>query len=103
MATSFLSEVKRQPESRTVKLVWSDGFAGECAYDFLRGYCPCAGCQGHYAQEIQYRAPEAPVEPLRIEPVGNYAISIHWSDGHATGIYRYDFLRDLCTRQEDVS
>ena len=31
-----------------------------------------------------------------IKPVGNYAISLAFSDGHATGIYRYDFLREIC-------
>jgi DUF971 family protein len=36
------------------------------------------------------------VTPTTIEPVGNYAISIAWSDGHSTGIYRFDFLREIC-------
>lgn len=100
---NHLTEIARQPESRTVRLVWSDGFSAECGYDTLRGYCPCAGCQGHWAKEVSYNAPETKVEPLRIEPVGNYAISIQWSDGHATGIYRFDFLRHLCSKQEEAS
>ena len=37
-----------------------------------------------------------PVEPLDIRPVGNYAISIQWSDAHDTGIFRFDFLRQIC-------
>jgi DUF971 family protein len=36
------------------------------------------------------------VRPVRIEPVGRYAIQFHWSDGHATGIYSFDRLRALC-------
>jgi len=103
MTTIFLTEIARQPETQNVRLVWSDGFSAECAYDTLRGYCPCAGCQGHSAQEIQYFKPPMPVEPVSIEPVGNYAISIHWSDGHATGIYRFDYLRQLCSKQEEAS
>jgi DUF971 family protein len=97
-----LTEIARQPASRTVRLAWSDGFSAECGYDTLRGYCPCAGCQGHWAKEVSYHPPASGVEPLRIEPVGNYAISIQWSDGHATGIYRFDFLRDLASKQEDA-
>jgi DUF971 family protein len=31
-----------------------------------------------------------------VSPVGNYAISIAWSDAHSTGIYRFDFLRGIC-------
>ncbi len=98
-----LTEIRRQPEQRSCHLAWSDGFTAELSYDALRGYCPCAGCQGHWAEEVQYHAPDAGVEPVTIEPVGRYAVSIHWSDGHATGIYRFDFLRQLCSRQEDPS
>ncbi len=36
------------------------------------------------------------VDAVSVEPVGRYGISIHWSDGHATGIYRFDFLREIC-------
>jgi DUF971 family protein len=33
---------------------------------------------------------------LSVEPVGSYAIRIHWSDGHNTGIYSYEHLRKIC-------
>jgi DUF971 family protein len=46
-------------------------------------------------REIVFHQPPRPVEPRRIEPVGNYALAIAWSDGHSTGIYRFDFLREL--------
>jgi len=36
------------------------------------------------------------VEPRRIEPVGNYGLSFLWSDGHGSGIYRFEYLRQLC-------
>lgn len=68
----------------------------EYDYGYLRGYCPCAACQGHSGLKIVFHPPPAPVEPLSIRPVGNYAISFHWSDGHGTGIYRFDFLREIC-------
>jgi DUF971 family protein len=103
MTTTYLTEVARQPAKKSLRLGWSDGFTAECGYDELRGYCPCAGCQGHYAKDVSYNAPENPVEPVSIEPVGNYAISIHWSDGHSTGIYRFDFLRHLCSKEEETS
>ena len=91
-----LVEVKRLPEERRVRLVWSDGHAADYDNDYLRGYCPCAGCQGHGAFEIRFRPPERPVEVTSISPVGNYGISFLWSDSHATGIYRFDFLRSIC-------
>jgi DUF971 family protein len=45
---------------------------------------------------VKFRAPAVAVSPLAIEPVGNYAVAFQWSDGHATGIYRFDFLRQIC-------
>ena len=90
-----LTEVRRLPEQGRLRLTWSDGHAGELPYGYLRGWCPCAGCQGH-ALVVRHLPPAGEVAPETIRPVGNYAISIAWSDGHATGIYRYDYLRRLC-------
>lgn len=96
MSDIVLTEVKRLPDVRRIRLTWDDGHTAEFDYHLLRGYCPCAGCQGHGTGMVEFRQPVRPVEPLSIRPVGNYAISIHWSDGHDTGIYRYDFLRQIC-------
>ena len=69
-------EVRRLAESRELRLVWSDGHQAEYPYDYVRGYCPCAGCQGHTPSEIRYKPPASTVEPWRIEPVGNYGIPL---------------------------
>lgn len=96
MSTTYLTEIRRLPAERRFALTWNDGFSAELDYDYVRGYCPCAGCQGHSAGQVVFRKPPGPVTPVTIEPVGNYAISISWSDGHSTGIYRFDFLREIC-------
>lgn len=96
----YLTEIRRLPEARKLRLTWTDGHTAELDYDFVRGWCPCAVCQGHgSAVEFRPRPPKRPVTPETIEPVGNYGISIVWSDQHATGIYRFDFLRELANRQ----
>lgn len=100
MDPPVLVEVRRLPGERRVRLTWSDGYSAELGYDELRGWCPCAGCQGHAVGEPRFHPPEAPVEPRSIEPVGNYAVSFLWSDGHATGIYRFDYLRELAERSD---
>lgn len=96
MESLQLTEIQRLPAVRKLRLTWDDDHAAEFDYDYLRGYCPCAGCQGHGTGTVEFRSPVTPVEPLSILPVGNYAVSIHWSDGHDTGIYRFDFLRQIC-------
>jgi DUF971 family protein len=96
----YLTEIRRLPEARRLRLTWSDGHVAEYDYGYLRGYCPCAVCQGHAAPEIAYHPPAAPVDVGSIQAVGNYGVSIVWSDGHGTGIYRFDFLREIEPRVE---
>ena len=90
-----LIEARRLPEERRLRLTWSDGHVAEYTYDVLRGWCPCAGCQGHTGLTLRYRPPAKPVTIESIQPVGNYALSFAFSDGHGTGIYRYEFLREI--------
>lgn len=93
-------EINHVKAQGVVRITWDDGHAGEYAREYLRGYCPCALCQGHGAA-AEKRFVEAPgVELDAIEPVGNYAVGFRWSDGHATGIYTFDYLRSLCPCSE---
>ena len=100
MEPIYLPEARRLKAAGKLRLTWSDGHRAELDYDYLRGYCPCAACQGHEVSQIEFHPPPNPVTAVGIEPVGNYAISIAWSDQHATGIYRFDFLRDICPCEE---
>lgn len=92
----YLTEARRLEGNRQIRFAWTDGHEAEFEVDYLRGYCPCALCQGHDSSEVVYHPPKKPVSLIRIEPVGNYAINLTFSDQHATGIYRFDFLRGLC-------
>lgn len=92
----YPSEIRRLPEENRLRVLWEDGHVSHYDYGYLRGFCPCAVCQGHDNDAVVFHPPPAQVTPSSIEPVGNYGISILWSDGHATGIYRFDFLRQLC-------
>jgi DUF971 family protein len=91
-----------------LRITWSDGQVREYAVRELRNTCPCATCR-----EKRKAPPPAPTQlpiisaaeaqPLRItgmEPVGNYAYSIDFSDGHNTGIYTLESLREM---GQDVS
>ena len=95
MSDPILTEARRLPETRRLRLTWSDGHVAEYPYDYLRGYCPCAVCQGHTTKEVKFYKPEVAVNLDTLEAVGNYGISMVFSDGHGTGIYRFDFLRKI--------
>jgi DUF971 family protein len=75
------------------EIEWGDGHRGIYPHAILRGYCPCAGCQGH-SGGIRFVDAGDP-ELMEVQQVGNYALELGWGDGHATGIYTYPFLRRL--------
>ena len=90
-------------KSKGIKIDWKDSHHSEYGLTYLRDKCPCATCTG--AHGTPPRQPEADnpfpmykprLTMLGVEPVGNYAIRINWSDGHNTGIYSYDHLRMIC-------
>lgn len=93
---TYLTEVRRLPDEQLVRMTFDDGHVADFPHEYLRGFCPCAMCQGHTPGPVRFHAPAGPVTPTGIEPVGNYAISFRWSDGHSTGIYRFEFLREIC-------
>jgi DUF971 family protein len=80
---------------------WEDGLESFIPLERLRQRCPCAGCMGEkdimgnvYKNPAQKLSPRAFIL-TRLEPVGGYAIKPIWADGHATGIYSFDYLRRL--------
>lgn len=88
------TEVRRGVSDRVMRIVWDDDHQSEYPWAYLRGWCPCAACQGHGNEKRYVHAPTSDLASLSV--VGNYALSLVWSDGHETGIYSYRHLRQLC-------
>ncbi len=96
-------------KSSGIKIDWKDGHHSQYTLAYLRDKCPCANCTG--AHGTPPRQPEAAdpfpmfkpaLKMLSVEPVGNYAIRIDWSDGHKAGIYSWDHFRRICPCAECV-
>ncbi len=85
--------VKAPHGARELEIRWADGHTSRYPHELLRGYCPCAGCQGH-SGEIRFQT-GGDLELRNLSQVGNYALGLTWGDGHDTGIYTYAFLRKL--------
>ncbi len=86
-----------QAGPKTLAIAWSDGRESRYAVRDLRIACPCATCRDEMTGERildPARIPED-VRPMSLMSVGNYGLKIRWSDGHDTGIYSYDRLREL--------
>ena len=87
-------DVANHRGERKLRLKWEDGHEAKYPYEYLRGHCPCASCQGHFEPTKFVRVPGATL--ARVELVGNYAFNLFWTDGHDTGIYSFRKLRELC-------
>ncbi len=81
----------------TLRIEWQDGHESLYPVRRLRIACRCANCVEELTGRPLLREQDVPedVRPERISPVGRYAIQIAWSDGHDTGIYSFDYLREL--------
>ena len=84
-------------ENRQLHISWPDDTFTDLPFGFLRNECPCAVCVDEWTGERKNLVllPLADLRPSGINPVGNYAIQISWSDGHSTGIYSFRYLREL--------
>lgn len=91
---AFPVEVRRVADGRQLRIAWDDGHVSEYPMEHLRGWCPCAVCQGHGGE--RHFVEGANAELAKVTVVGNYALNIGWADGHDTGIYTYRYLRELC-------
>jgi DUF971 family protein len=93
-------------KSTGIKIDWRDGHHSDYSLPYLRDRCPCATCTGAHGTEPQasnYSDPglfpmfKPTLKMNSVEPVGQYAVRIYWNDGHNTGIYSFDHLREICT------
>ncbi len=81
-----------------LRIKWQDGHESLYPVRLLRLACRCARCVEEFTGRALLSSDNVPedVKPLRIAPVGRYAIQFSWSDGHDSGIYTFEHLRDLC-------
>ena len=111
MTSAFDPEHIAISKSKGIQIDWRDGHHSSYPLAHLRDECPCATCTGAHGTQPQksgYSKPDASPFPmfkpalkmLSVEPVGNYAIRIDWSDGHNSGIYSWEHLRAVCPCEE---
>ncbi len=85
-------------DARRILIVkWKDGSTAEIPWAKLRDACPCAECTNlHGEPEDPLRLKVAPnTNLISVDYVGNYAVQPRWGDGHSSGLYTWNYLRDL--------
>lgn len=75
-------------------ITWDDEQRSELPIPYLRGWCPCAGCQGH-GVEIRFQPVADDISATGLYEMGSYALGIRFSDGHDSGIFSWTWLRQL--------
>ena len=92
-----------------VNIIWADGHASHYEFAYLREECPCATCNDAREKKAELGDVASPFKSSPALPmfkpkpraqaatvVGNYAVQISFTDGHSSGIYSYDHLRNIC-------
>ena len=94
-ATPWPVELRLKPDKRTLEIAFDDGSRFGLSAELLRVTSPSAEVQGHSEAQRKTVGGKRNVQILSIDPVGNYAVRIGFDDLHDTGIYSWDFLREL--------
>lgn len=88
--------------SSLLELSFDDGLAAQLSCEFLRVYSPSAEVRGHGQGLEVLQCGKRDVAITAIEPVGNYAVRLIFSDGHDSGIYSWDYLYELAREHESM-
>ena len=91
------SNIRAHQSEAVLEVAWADGQVDRFPYRFLRAECPCASCRDEWTGERIFRE-ESIQSGLKLEgmePIGTYAVQIAWSDGHSSGLYTWEALRQL--------
>ena len=95
-----------------VDITWADGHTSHYNFDYLRDACPCASCNEERRKKAEMEEKMGAVAGGGLPPslpmfkpkpkaraahaVGHYALQIDFTDGHSTGIYSFEYLREIC-------
>lgn len=93
-------DIKLHQKSRLLEIVFDDNTECMLSCEFLRVYSPSAEVRGHGVGQEVLQVGKEDVNILAIEPVGNYAVRLIFSDGHDTGLYSWDYLHELASQYE---
>jgi DUF971 family protein len=91
-------ELHRQSKTLDLKYPNNEQYTLSCEY--LRVYSPSAEVRGHGEGQEKLQVGKINVTITAIQPVGNYAVQLTFSDGHDTGLYSWEYLYELCTYRQ---
>jgi DUF971 family protein len=101
VAQPWPTEIRLKKDRKALAVSFDSGESYELAAEYLRVASPSAEVQGHSPEQRQTVPGKKHVEIMKVEPVGNYAVKLHFDDLHDTGIYSWTYLRTLGAEHEE--
>jgi DUF971 family protein len=95
------TEIRLRTRSRLLDIAFADGARFELTFEYLRTHSPSAEVRGHGPGQEVLVVGKQEVGIRAVEPVGQYAIRLVFDDGHATGLYSWQYLRELGEKQAE--
>lgn len=96
------TDIRLHRKTAVLELRYADGSEYSLPAEFLRVYSPSAEVRGHGKGQEVLQTGKRFVKIDKIQPVGHYAVQLHFDDGHNTGIYSWEYLRELALGQETL-
>ncbi len=96
------TDIRLHQKSRVLEITFEDGRHFKLPCEYLRVYSPSAEVRGHGPGQEVLQVGKENVNLTNIEPVGSYAVALHFDDGHNTGIYSWDLLYHLGVHQDEL-
>jgi DUF971 family protein len=100
MADAWPTELKVDKDKRVLTVTFDDGRSFMLPAELLRVLSPSAEVQGHSPEQRVTVGGKKNVGIVRLEPVGNYAVRVVFDDGHDTGLFVWEYLRELGENRE---
>ena len=95
------SAIELHKQSRKLELRYANGDAYQLDAEYLRVYSPSAEVRGHHPSQAVLQHGKLRVGIRSLATVGNYAVQIYFDDGHESGIYSWNYLRELAENHEE--
>jgi len=94
------TEITLHQQSKVLEIAFKDGARYKLAFEFLRVSSPSAEVRGHGPGQETLQVGKRDVLLTDVEPAGNYAIKLTFDDGHDSGLYTWEYLRELGQHQD---
>jgi len=95
-----LTNIEYHQQSRILEVTFEGREPFRLSAEYLRVYSPSAEVRGHGPGQETLQTKKEQVKITKIEPIGNYAICLHFDDGHDTGLYSFEEIYDLGLHRE---